>query len=179
MALISIDQILRWNPCAVYDSREKIIERTDGNWPKTPLEILDLDIPAEDRLWVLLRPKIIPKKKLHLLACDFAEDVLFIFEEQSPQDNRLRCAIEAKRRWVNGEISDKELFAAWGAADAVVRGADIGTVLDVALAARASAGIAVWVAWVAWVAWASAAKAVVKNTYMDKVKQILIDMESE
>ena len=120
---ITLEQILGWGPCVDYDTAAAIIEATDANWPKTPLEIAELDIPVEDILWVLLRPEIIPEEQLHLLACDFADDVLLIFEREYPGDQRPRAAIETKRRWVNGDATDDDLDASWAAAWAAARGA--------------------------------------------------------
>jgi len=57
---------------------------------------------------------------LHLLGCDWAESVLCSFESEYPDDNRPRLAIEAKRRFLAGEITELELSyassASWSAA---------------------------------------------------------------
>ena len=90
-----------------------------SEWSGTTLEFMDLEhISDKDRLWVGLRPEIIPEKKLHLLGCQYAEDVLHIFEKEYPDDESPRLAIEAKRKWVNGEISDDELVSARASASA-------------------------------------------------------------
>lgn len=65
--LITVDQIMNFcpAPCAEYP-RERVAELIgDG---KTPLEILDLDIPIQDRFWVLFREAIIPARELRLMA---------------------------------------------------------------------------------------------------------------
>ena len=113
---ITIKRLKSWRPCGSYMRDKRLLKLTGGRKSLTPLQIAALDITVEDRLWVLLRPEIIPEKRLHLLACDFAESVLPIFEAQYPYDKRPRAAIEAKRRWVAGEITDEELAAAWAAA---------------------------------------------------------------
>ena len=59
----------------------------------------------------------------HELACDIAEDVLPIFEEKHPGDKRPRLAIEAKRKWLNGEITEEALTAAREAAGAAAKAA--------------------------------------------------------
>jgi len=157
---ITIDQILAWDPCVYYDTREKIIEKTDSNWPKTPLQIAHLDIPARDRMWVLLRPEIIPEYQLHLLACDFAEEVLPIFEKRYPNDKRPRVVIETKRKWVAGEVADEELDAAAAdAAAAAVYAADAADAADAAYAAYAAADAAYAAADAAYAASARAADA--------------------
>ena len=63
------------------------------------------------------------EKDLRLLACDYAEDVLYIFEEKYPDDERPRLAIEAARKYTKGEIDKEELYAAADAVDAVARDA--------------------------------------------------------
>jgi hypothetical protein len=52
------------------------------------------------------------KRLSRLLAADFAEHVLHIFEEKYPDDDRPRKAIEATRLFTEGKISS----AAWAAA---------------------------------------------------------------
>ena len=81
---------------------------------------------------------------LHEAACVFAEGALRIANVTDP---RSWAAIDAKRKWLRGEITDKELAAAWAAArDAA---------WDAAwAAARAAAWAAAWDA--AWdAAWAA------------------------
>ena len=123
---ITLEQILSWGPCRGYDTAAEIVALTDANWPKTPMEIAQLDIPAEDRIWVLLHPEIIPEKRLHLLACDFAEKVLPIFEAAHPKDKRPRAVLEIKRQWVDGKATNGELDAARSA----IYGTDGGEVWD-------------------------------------------------
>lgn len=121
---ISVDQIHSWDPCnrapgEVY-SRENLRKMFDGE-TITPLGVCDLDIPPEDRAWVLLRPEIISKKDLRLLAADFAEHILPIFEAKHPDDDRVRNLIAGVRQFAHGKITRKqlnELRAAAGAAAA-------------------------------------------------------------
>ena len=86
-------------------------------------------------------------KDLHLLACDYAEGVLHLFEADYPEDKRPRQAIEAKRAWVAGDISGEELEAARAAAWAAA-GAELPSAAGEAAwaaaraAARAAAGAA-------------------------------------
>ena len=55
-------------------------------------------------------------KLLHEFACRVAECALVHFEKRYPNDKRPRLAIEAKRLWLQGKITDAELRAARGAA---------------------------------------------------------------
>lgn len=71
----------------------------------------------DDALWVLAHACGKDGETIcHLFACDVAERVLYIFEEKYPDDKRPREAIEAKRKWVYGKISDEDLDAARAAA---------------------------------------------------------------
>jgi len=139
--IITTEQIMSWYPCDRYN--EGIVSDLIGAG-KTPIEIAELGIPAEDRLWVLLRQDIIPEIQLHSLACDFAQEVAHL----NP-DPRVQAAIDAKRKWIAGQISDKELAAAETAARAAGE------------AARAAAWSAAWSAAEAavWAAARSAARA--------------------
>lgn len=79
-----------------------------------------LGILSTDTLDLVLRKEFIEERALHLLACDFAEHVLHIFEKEYPNDDRPRKAIETKRFWIDGKITKEELdaarYAAWDAA---------------------------------------------------------------
>jgi len=58
------------------------------------------DNPTSKARDVILNSTLLSDKQKHELACDFAENVLHIFEEAYPNDNRPRNAIEVKRRWI-------------------------------------------------------------------------------
>lgn len=127
-----------------------------SEWSGTRLEFLELEkISDRDKLWVMLRPETLSEKQLHLLACDFAESVLHFFENEYPDDRRPRQAIEAKRRWVSGEISDSELQTASAAAidaaraTAKVTSAASAAAIDAAWTAKAAAKAASDTAWTA------------------------------
>ena len=82
---------------------------------------------------------------LHEAACIFAEGALRVAKITDP---RSWAAIEAKRKWLRGEITDNELAAAWDAASDAAWAA-------ARAAARAAAWYAAWdAAWYA--AWAAA-----------------------
>jgi len=55
----------------------------------------------------VLNSGYIPDKKLHLLACDFAENSLSKFEKIYPDDNRPRKAIEIKKLWMKEEYKNE------------------------------------------------------------------------
>ena len=82
---------------------------------------------------------------IHEFACWSAEQVLDIYEKKYPEDDRPRQAIEAKRKWLKGEITDKKLKAAADAAWAAAWAASAA-----AWAARDAAGDAAWTAEIVW-----------------------------
>jgi hypothetical protein len=125
--------------------------------PITLLQILDIN-GFDDALWAL-RACDDAETFSRLLACDYAEHVLPIFETQYPDDDRPRKAIAVSRRHAHGEATDAELSAAWAAWDAARYAAG---------AAARAAGAAAWAAWhaagaagaAAWhAAWAAGAAA--------------------
>ena len=153
--------IMGWDPCEDW-TEERVLAAFGDRESLSPLEISELeDVPHEDRLWVLLRPEIIPEPRLHELSCKFAEQVLPIYEESYPGDDRPRRAIETKRKWLRGEATDEELSAAGDAVQAAVQAA-----ASAADNADNAANAAAWDAWDAqsasrdaWDAWAAASAA--------------------
>jgi len=101
------------------------------------------------------------ERTARLLACEYAERVLPIYEKHYPDDKRPRQAIETARRFANGEATQEELAAAWDAA-------------------RAAAGAAAWnaaraAAWnaaraAAWAAARNAARAAVGDAARDAAR---------
>ena len=137
MKKITVEEIMKLKPCSDYP--EEKVKDLIGNG-KTPLEILDLPISKSDKFWLLLRPEYISERNLHLLACDFAQDVAHM----NP-DPRVQAAIDAKRLWVDGKITDEELKkakAAAYAAYAATRAAAYAACAYAAAAARAAASAA-------------------------------------
>ena len=101
---ITIELLEKWGSCY---SRERHVDLS-------PLDIAHMeDIPAKDRLWVLLRNEIISEKKLRLLACDFAEYALSFVKNP---DQRSIDAIAVSRKYANGNATLEELTAASDAA---------------------------------------------------------------
>ena len=117
-------------------------------------------------LWMMDATQI-----LHEFACRCAEDAMTLVEQP---DERSVEAIEAKRKWLRGEVTDEELDSAWDAAlaaswDAASWAAAWAASRDDARAAaeaasRAAAGAAAWDA--AWAA-RSAAGAVARDAAWD------------
>lgn len=56
-------------PCCY--STERLVKLFKGRESLTPLEVLKLPIPVDDKLWVVARHEFIPEHMLHFLACRF------------------------------------------------------------------------------------------------------------
>lgn len=109
--VVTLEQVLSLNPCY---SREKILRLSHGRTELTVGEIIDLRfVPAEDKLWLLLREEYIPARTLHEFAIWCAETALIIAEVA---DERSWHALTVKRLWLDGKATDKELDAAKTAA---------------------------------------------------------------
>ena len=180
MNSITYEEFLEFGPCYLDDPKEKalmdsIAQRQD-RW--TALDILELEeIPDEDKLWCVLREELIEPEKLHEFACRCAERALSRIEHPDP---RSVAAIEAKRAWMKGEISDAELASAWAAAWAAVRAAAWdaarAATWDAAWdAARAAAWAAVSAA--AWAAARAAARDAERAWQVEELKKMLREEE--
>jgi len=112
---VTVKQIMEWDPCEGY-TEEVVKGLFSGRIYLNAKQILDLDISIADKFWAVLREELIPAEILYEFGCQCAERVLPIWEEKYPDDDRPRKAIEAKRAWMRGEITDKELKEAGGSA---------------------------------------------------------------
>ena len=146
---VTLDEFLSFKPCWLDDERGRrrlryYARKLGGS--ADALEILALRrIPAEHRLWAVLREEFIPAPMLHACACRCAEDALSRIDIPDPRSIN---AIVVKRRWIAGEATDEELAAAWAAAWAAARAA-----AETAWAAARAEETAAWAAWdAAWVA---------------------------
>ena len=169
MKSITYAEFLEFGPCYLDDPKKKSlmdsIAQRQERW--TALDILELkEIPDEDKLWAVLREDLIEPEKLHEFACVCAERALSRVEHPDP---RSVAAIEAKRAWMKGEISDAELDAARDAARAAAWDAARAAA---SAAARAAARAAAWdVAWdVAWDAASAAAWAAKRDAAKESRK---------
>jgi hypothetical protein len=130
---INFRTLKHWGPC--YEPERLAAFAKEPS--RTPLEVATLKtgpwrkVSAGDRLWVLLRPQIIPERELRLLACDFAERALKREQKAGREPNaRSWAAIKVSRRFADGKATAEELAAAeaaaWAAgAAALPRGGDV------------------------------------------------------
>ena len=138
----------------------------DHEAPINLLKILDTN-GVDDCLWALCATAENCDTVAQLMAADFAEAVLPIYEQEYPNDKRARKVIKATRQYAVEEIGEAAWeaarVAAWAAAWAAREAAQAaaGEAAWVAAAAgaaaRAAAGEAAWAAGAAGaVAWAAA-----------------------
>jgi hypothetical protein len=104
----------QWGACYTDAKLDAAWSKHIGKPDATAIDFLRADLPASDVLWVVLREELIPAPALHELACRFAEHAIRL--SGVVPDPRSIAAIEAKRAWLRGEISNAQLAAARDAA---------------------------------------------------------------
>ena len=146
MKTITYEDFVSFKPCWLEDdeNREEHAEqlaryrKMRDEW--SALDILRLDdVAANDRLWLVLREELIDAHILHEFACRCADRAI---ARIGKPDSRSVAAIEAKRKWLRGEISDDELDAAWDAARAAAKYAARAAAMAAARAAARDAAMA-------------------------------------
>jgi hypothetical protein len=172
MRKVTVDDVLAFNPCPDYP-RERLAELWGGREAITCREYAELDCPATDRLWGMVRfwPEAVPdwldviveraiRRSLGKSGCpkweDWAEKWLSGKERSSSSAADARAAAwaagdaawAAGATWAAGDAAD----AAWAAAAVGRRAAE-----RAAAAARAAARAA-GAAWAAGATWADEEK---------------------
>ena len=144
-AAITAELVIGWGPCLSYqpDRIRKIFG--DG---LTALGICNAEgIPAVDKIWALCHVEAVGERRLHEFACACAEHVLPA--DCAPES---RAVLEAKRGWLNGEVTDEELSAARSAivaasaAESAARSAGWAAESMAGWAAKSAAWSAEWAA---------------------------------
>ena len=112
MKTVTVEQFKSFRPCwlETAEGRKRFarIAAIRDEW--TALDVLNLpNVSAADKLWSVLREEFIDAPILHEFACRCAEYALSFVDNPDP---RSIAAIEAKRKWLRGEITDMELRAA-------------------------------------------------------------------
>ena len=151
MKTVTVEQFKSFRPCwlETEKGRDKFarIAAIKNEW--TALDVLNLpDVSAQDKLWSVLREEFIDAPILHEFACCCAEYALSFVASPDP---RSIAAIVAKRKWLHGEITDAELYAAWDVARDATMYVAMYAARDAALnaamaAARDAASNAAWYA---------------------------------
>ena len=143
MKTITYEDFVRFNPCWLTDEEERDkraeqlarYRKMRDEW--TAIDILRLDdVNAEDRLWLVLREELIDAPILHEFACRCADRAIARIEMP---DSRSVEVIEAKRKWLRGEISDDARAAARAAARDAARAAERAASWAEAMAASCAA----------------------------------------
>ncbi len=132
MKTVTVEQFKSFRPCwlETAEGRERFacIAAIRTEW--TALDVLNLpDVSAGDKLWSVLREEFIEAPILHEFACRCAEYALSFVESPDP---RSIAAIEAKRKWLRGEITDAELDSAWDDARDAAKAAASDAAMDAA-----------------------------------------------
>lgn len=98
LSILTVDVFLEYSDeCGKLFGKDQIMDKFGG------VKKFLSENRTRQALNFVLSGGFIEDKKLHLLACSFAERVLPIFEEKYPEDNRPRRAIEVKRLWTEEE----------------------------------------------------------------------------
>ena len=146
MKTVTPEQFKEFGPCwletAAGRQRYARVAAMRDEW--SALDVLALDgVSNEDKLWAVLREEFIDAPVLHEYACRCAEYALTFVREP---DSRSIAAIEAKRKWLRGEISNDDLTAARAAAAWAANAARAAAAWGAAWAANAAANAAAWAA---------------------------------
>ena len=180
MKTVTLEEFKKFRPCwlGTPEGRERLEAIGGRKEAWTALDVLDLpeeEVSPEDKLWAVLRAEFIPEETLHEFACRCAEEALKLVENPDP---RSVAAIEAKRRWLRGEIGDEELAAARAAAwIAAARAAARAAAWAAVVAALAAARAAAWTA--AWDAARAAAGDAVMASQVEMLKGMLHEEEAQ
>ena len=151
MKTVTVEQFRNFGPCwletAAGRKRYARVAAMRDEW--SALDVLALDgVSNTDKLWAVLREEFIDAPVLHEYACRCAEYALSFVASPDP---RSIAAIVAKRKWLHGEITDAELYAAWDVARDAAHDATMYVAMYAALnaamaAARDAASNAAWYA---------------------------------
>ena len=112
MKTFTIKDLQKYEPCEDY-TPERIAELFAGRESINMLDVLEMDIPPEDVVWIFSRDKLAAtehQQRQFALMC--ALSVLDLFEAARPGDNRVRECLETVERHLRGEATDEELNAA-------------------------------------------------------------------
>ena len=158
MKRITLDGIMALHPCADYP-RDRVAQLMAGRESVTARDVLGASIPAEDKLWLVLREEILDARTLRELACDFAQAALDAYGGDEKSQQAIDLALGAAA----GVVDASTLEAAWAAAGEAAWAAEAAAreAARAAGAARAAAGAAAWEAAreAARAAWAAAGAA--------------------
>jgi hypothetical protein len=168
MKSVTIEQIMSFGPCSIYTREhiEELRKEVCGRRKRITIQdIMNAPIPAQDKIWLLLREEFFTELQLHQISIWCWEKIARpVWEKYYPEDKRPHEAIRIKKLWLKGKATDEQLNvarkdawavenAAWAAENAVW------------VVAREAARVAAWdTAWdTAWEAARVAAKEAAKE----------------
>lgn len=136
MRTITLDGIMDLRPCY---SRDKVADLMGDRANASMRDIATAEhVPVEDRVWLLIH--ILTEPEQHEAACRFAEVALWNERRAGREpDPRSWAAIDAKRAWLQGKISDADLYTALCAAHNAAEDAAASAAEAAARAAAAAA----------------------------------------
>lgn len=127
---ITVDQIMSWSPCLRYP-RERVEELWMGRPILGLLDILSLDIPASDRIWVATRRGVLTREQRKA----WLDRVV----TRAVKTHALHCGVLAVESWAAKWLSGEDR------SEAAARAAEAASVTDyAAYAAEAAAKAASW-----------------------------------
>lgn len=110
MRIVTYEEFLKFPPCWLETEEGRSLREYKSWWGdgKTALDILKTDkIDKKDIFFTILKPEFIDEPILHEFACRCAERVISRTNNPEPE---IIIAIKAKRAWIKGKITDKELL---------------------------------------------------------------------
>ena len=141
MKRYTVYNVMAANPCDEY-SEGRVTSLWAGREALTSGEIAGLEIPIEDRIWVLIRV-CMDARTQRIFACDCAERALMRESEAGREPDAWSWnAIAVSRRFAYGSATSEELDAAYSAASAAVWDAASAAAWDAASAAARDAASA-------------------------------------
>jgi hypothetical protein len=105
----TLRDLISWKPCYGW-TEQRIYEFAQGKEEWTAKEILELELSDRDKLWLVLRPELLPDLTLHHASCDFAEHCVETWNVTSSQNQRVTQVLDAKRAWMFGADNEKGLI---------------------------------------------------------------------
>ena len=131
MKTLTVDQIMSLRPCAAYPE-SRVRELWGDRESLSLVEILRLDIPAEDRIWVLTRDGVCDRAVLRRWADAIAD--------RAVRTHCLTCGVPAVESWARGWLDGTaRTYAAADAADAAAYAASAAAYAAARAASAASA----------------------------------------
>lgn len=117
MKTITVEMVRGFNPKPCYDPAEVVPE----NWEGTALDVLNLPVSADDKLWVVLREEVLPETTLREFARWCALQVVDLWGAPQVVRQYLETGNEAARAAARAAAWS----AAWSAARDVARDAQV------------------------------------------------------